>query len=384
MRKAMASFEFSPSLSLEEQAIIAAFRSPFLDSEKVQTLIRKLDSEKEQALMKQLQGITVGETNGSSSSIRSVQGAELPLRPYKKDCPFFLRTRMCMYGSSCELNHSPPRTNQEGADNEEHLQRTKKVECKYYYSSRGCKFGEACRYSHIWIGQHVKMEQPDLESNLLVPMTQGPKQCPSYMACGFYTYGPNCRLQHPEPVVTGDGSHYGSNSSENLSGLGTKYYQVTGTGDPKVSQYEVSSQQCLHTRLPPRRYDHGSHNAPRNQWCKKKGGQHGSLSIDRSLIRADIFPERPGQPECPHHIKTGDCKYKSLCRFHHPKIQALSATSCAMNIGNPIFNFMQERKLCPSYELCGICPSGSACRFDHPKEIELYGTVPNAAANYGL
>ncbi|PKI79113.1 hypothetical protein CRG98_000405 [Punica granatum] len=304
----MASFEFSPSLSLEEQAIIAAFRSPFLDSEKVQTLIRKLDSEKEQALMKQLQGITVGETNGSSSSIRSVQGAELPLRPYKKDCPFFLRTRMCMYGSSCELNHSPPRTNQEGADNEEHLQRTKKVECKYYYSSRGCKFGEACRYSHIWIGQHVKMEQPDLESNLLVPMTQGPKQCPSYMACGFYTYGPNCRLQHPEPVVTGDGSHYGSNSSENLSGLGTKYYQVTGTGDPKVSQYEA-------------------------------------------FLQGDMIMD-PTMP-----LGTNGAKRRE------------DST---------------ERKLCPSYELCGICPSGSACRFDHPKEIELYGTVPNAAANYGL
>lgn len=30
------------------------------------------------------------------------------------------------------------------------------------------------------------------------------------------------------------------------------------------------------------------------------------------------FPERPGQPECQFYMKTGDCKFGSSCRYHHP------------------------------------------------------------------
>lgn len=54
-------------------------------------------------------------------------------------------------------------------------------------------------------------------------------------------------------------------------------------------------------------------------------------SIDKAIKTADIselhqeqiqdneFPERPGEPECPYFMKTGSCKYKSACKFHHPK-----------------------------------------------------------------
>lgn len=30
------------------------------------------------------------------------------------------------------------------------------------------------------------------------------------------------------------------------------------------------------------------------------------------------FPERPGQPECQHYVKTGECKFGSTCKYHHP------------------------------------------------------------------
>lgn len=30
------------------------------------------------------------------------------------------------------------------------------------------------------------------------------------------------------------------------------------------------------------------------------------------------FPERPGQPECQYYMRTGDCKFGSSCRYHHP------------------------------------------------------------------
>lgn len=30
------------------------------------------------------------------------------------------------------------------------------------------------------------------------------------------------------------------------------------------------------------------------------------------------FPERPGQPECQYYMRTGDCKFGSSCKYHHP------------------------------------------------------------------
>lgn len=31
------------------------------------------------------------------------------------------------------------------------------------------------------------------------------------------------------------------------------------------------------------------------------------------------FPERPGEAECQYYLKTGDCKFGSSCRYHHPR-----------------------------------------------------------------
>lgn len=31
-----------------------------------------------------------------------------------------------------------------------------------------------------------------------------------------------------------------------------------------------------------------------------------------------LYPERPGQQECKYYMKTGECKFGSTCRYHHP------------------------------------------------------------------
>ncbi|MBA0674174.1 hypothetical protein Goari_015784, partial [Gossypium aridum] len=45
----------------------------------------------------------------------------------------------------------------------------------------------------------------------------------------------------------------------------------------------------------------------------------------------DDFPERPGQPECSYFLKTGDCKFKSNCKYHHPKNRVPKPTPCALS-----------------------------------------------------
>lgn len=41
-------------------------------------------------------------------------------------------------------------------------------------------------------------------------------------------------------------------------------------------------------------------------------GPSGTSQKEHSL------PERPGQPECQHYMKTGECRFGPSCRYHHP------------------------------------------------------------------
>lgn len=47
--------------------------------------------------------------------------------------------------------------------------------------------------------------------------------------------------------------------------------------------------------------------------------------------QVDGYPERPGQPECSYFLKTGDCKFKSNCKYHHPKKRASVSPPCALS-----------------------------------------------------
>lgn len=49
------------------------------------------------------------------------------------------------------------------------------------------------------------------------------------------------------------------------------------------------------------------------------------------------FPERPGQPECQYYMRTGDCKFGSSCRYHHPPELVTSRPSVVLSqLGLPL------------------------------------------------
>lgn len=55
------------------------------------------------------------------------------------------------------------------------------------------------------------------------------------------------------------------------------------------------------------------------------------FSHQQQQIQFEDYPERPGQPECSYYLKTGDCKYKSNCKYHHPKNRNVKSPPCALS-----------------------------------------------------
>lgn len=70
------------------------------------------------------------------------------------------------------------------------------------------------------------------------------------------------------------------------------------------------------------------------------GGSQGAFSPYRSgtlpvgiyaLQTENVFPERPGHPECQFYMKTGDCKFGAVCKFHHPRERLIPAPDCLLS-----------------------------------------------------
>ncbi|CAH1424269.1 unnamed protein product [Lactuca virosa] len=94
------------------------------------------------------------------------------------------------------------------------------------------------------------------------------------------------------------------------------------------------------------------------------------------------LPERPGEPECRYFMRTGNCRYGSDCKYHHPKekIAQLAASSLGP-LGLPL---RHGQAVCSYYSLYGICKFGPTYKYDHPLMGYSYNynmSLPNANAN---
>ncbi|KAK7302195.1 hypothetical protein RJT34_13077 [Clitoria ternatea] len=305
---------------------------------------------------------------------------QYPLRPEAEDCAFYLKTGTCKFGFNCRFNHPVRWKNQAIKENAEEGQdqaeRSSQTECKYYLRSGGCKFGKACKFSH----SRGKSASPVAELNFLgLPIRLGEKECIYYMRTGSCKFGANCKFNHPDPS-TGAGcdspAGYGNGSSVSLQG-------VSQSSIPSWSSTRTlnDSGSFVPMLLPP----NPGVSPPSSEW---NGYQAPAFLSERSLhppstyvmnnpgmetnvymhhkksIPAEEFPERPGEPECSYFLKTGDCKFKSNCKFHHPKNRIARLPPC--NLSDKGLPLRPDQNVCTHYSRYGICKFGPACKFDHP------------------
>ncbi|KAL4385010.1 hypothetical protein GQ457_15G025260 [Hibiscus cannabinus] len=88
------------------------------------------------------------------------------------------------------------------------------------------------------------------------------------------------------------------------------------------------------------------------------------LSSQHLRLQENTFPERPSEPECQYYLRTGNCKFGSSCRYHHPRDRVVPLTNCTLSpVGLPLRPGAQP---CAFYLQNGHCKFGSTCKFDHP------------------
>ncbi|KAJ0231307.1 Zinc finger CCCH domain-containing protein 67 [Hirschfeldia incana] len=335
--------------------------------------------------------ISVSDGDQESERVERRMMMVYPVRPDAEDCSFYIRTGSCKYGSSCKFNHPLRRNPQIGREKvrererEEDMENPRLLECKYYFRTGGCKYGETCRFSHTK-QQHTSLPSRPQLNFLGLPIRPGEKECPFYMRNGSCKFGGDCKFNHPDPTAVGGvdsplfrGNNHGGSfapkdapqgsstswsSSRHMNGTGTgtgtapfipvMYSQNRGASSPQTPEW--SGYQAPPSAYPPERnvFPPSTYSANKNPLAE---------TSSFSQLSAEEFPERPDQPECSYYVKTGDCKFKFKCKYHHPKNRLPKQSPSSFNDkGLPL---RPEQSMCTHYSRYGICKFGPACRFDH-------------------
>ncbi|KAL6626487.1 hypothetical protein ACP70R_030213 [Stipagrostis hirtigluma subsp. patula] len=348
---------------------------------------------------------------GEEETKAAAAGAKLPERPGEADCTYYLRTGSCGYGERCRYNHPRDRAaavNGVGRTTStvEYPERPGQPLCEYYAKNGTCNFGLNCKYNHPREGACVL---PAVLNSRGYPLRVGEKECSYYIKTGHCKFGATCKFHHPEigvvsemlnmyppvqpspvssshpypplaswqmgrpPVVPGSflASSYPPMmlSSSVLPMQGWNPYishmnQVTPAGGQQTVQ--AGPPYGLSHQGPTSAVTYGSHYAPMSP----------SAGPSSSTMQEQGFPERPGQPECQHYMKTGTCKFGAACKFHHPQHLSAPKSNCILSpLGLPLRPGSQP---CAYYAQHGFCKFGPTCKFDHPMGTLSYS--PSASS----
>lgn len=336
-------------------------------------------------------------------TLRSNESMEYPERPGEPDCSYYIRTGLCRFGATCRFNHPSDRklaianARMKG----EYPERVGQPECQYYLKTGTCKFGATCKFHHprdkAGIAGKVAL------NSLGYPFRPNEMECAYYLRTGQCKFGSTCKFHHPQlanmmgslhgslvypsvqsPTTPGEHSYSGVSSWSRASFIPSPRWQGPSSYTPlmvpqgmisipgwnaysgQLGSVSSSDSQLI---MMGQSQIFGSSGQSDSVNAGSPGAfsayQSGSVPVGfYALQRDNIFPERPGQPECQFYMKTGDCKFGAVCRFHHPRERLLPAPDCLLSpIGLPL---RPGEPLCIFYSRYGICKFGPSCKFDHP------------------
>jgi hypothetical protein len=345
-------------------------------------------------------------------SSETMESGPYPEHPGEPDCSYYIRTGLCRFGATCRFNHPPNRklaiatARMKG----EFPERIGQPECQYYLKTGTCKFGATCKFHHprdkAGVAGRVSL-------NILgYPLRPNEAECAYYLRTGQCKFGGTCKFHHPQPtnmMVSLNGSPvYPTIQSPTTPGQQsypggiTNWSRASFIPSPRwqgpssyaplllhqvsVPGWNAYSGQLSSSETQQQTVGNSQIYGTSRQGESANAGSQGAFSQFRSgsvpvgfyaLQRENVFPERPGQPECQFYMKTGDCKYGAVCRFHHPRERLIPAPDCVLSpIGLPL---RPGEPLCIFYSRYGICKFGPSCKFDHPMGIFAYNFSASSA-----
>ncbi|XP_022147903.1 zinc finger CCCH domain-containing protein 37 isoform X3 [Momordica charantia] len=294
---------------------------------------------------------------------------DLPERPGEPDCPYFLKTQRCKFGSRCKFNHPKDRSDSVGAEKSDVSalpERPSEPLCAFYVKTGKCKFGVNCKFHHpkdilvLSGAENGNSEQTLMEAKIEggigdfklvkppvsfppalihnskgLPIRLGEVDCPFYLKTGSCKYGTSCRYNHPDRNAINSCNatmvHPAMVSASNMN---------IGLVNPSNAIYQAINPRLIQPPL-------------------------GSSS--------SIYPQRPGQIECDYYMKTGDCKFGERCKFHHPIDRSAPKQAAQQNVKLTLAGLprREDAIICPYYLKTATCKYGSTCKFDHPPPGEV-------------
>ncbi|KAI3746111.1 hypothetical protein L6452_08533 [Arctium lappa] len=338
-----------------------------------------------------------------------------PVREGEPDCSYYIRTGLCRFGATCRFNHPPNRklaiatAKMRG----EYPERAGQPECQYYLKTGTCKFGATCKFHHprdkAGIAGRVSL-------NVLgYPLRTNEAECAYYLRTGQCKFGSTCKFHHPQPsnmmvsyrgspvyptvqspTSPGQQSYPGGITNWSLSrasfisprwqapsnyapmilpqgvvsvpGWGAYSGQLGSLSSSESQQQTAGNSQIYGTS----RQSEAANEAVPGTYSSYRTGYY-------ALPSENVFPERPGQPECQFYMKTGDCKFGAVCRFHHPRERMIPVPDCVLSpMGLPL---RPGEPLCIFYSRYGICKFGPSCKFDHPMGVFAYNFSASTSAD---
>ncbi|KAF3610216.1 hypothetical protein DY000_02051313 [Brassica cretica] len=339
---------------------------------------------------------------GVQASVWRGGGESYPERPDEPDCIYYLRTGACGYGSRCRFNHPRDRgavvggVRGGGGGGDGAL--PERMGQPHFMRTGTCKFGATCKYHHP--RQGGGSVAPVSLSYLGYPLRPGEKECSYYLRTGQCKFGLTCRFNHPVPqqqqqqpqpqpqlhtiyptlqsqpsqqyglvlarpsLLPGSylPSHYGPPMvlpPGMVTYPGWNPYQASLTAMPSPGTQPSIGPSSVYGMAPL------SPSGAAYTGTYQSGGPS-SLTISKE----EPFPQRPDQPECQYFMRTGDCKFGSSCRYHHPldAVQPKTGVVLFSSIGLPLRPGVAQ---CTHFAQHGICKFGPACKFDHSMSSSL-------------
>ncbi|EEF45506.1 zinc finger CCCH domain-containing protein 34 [Ricinus communis] len=328
-----------------------------------------------------------------------------PERPEEADCIYYLRTGFCGYGSRCRFNHPRDRGAVLGAARAgaaEFPERVGQPVCQYYMRTGTCKFGASCKYHHP--KQGGGSANPVSLNYYGYPLRPGEKECTYYVKTGQCKFGVTCKFHHPQPANLQIQAQSPALQVAPVPApvpASALYPNVQSPSVPSTQQYGLV---VARPPLLPGSYVQGPYGpmlvspgvVPYPSWSPYPGpispvaspstqlgvgsgvygitqlspsapaytGGYQAMPSSSNQKEQPSFPERPGQPECQYYMKTGDCKFGSSCKYHHPPELIAPKTNVVLSpMGLPL---RPGAPHCTHYTQRGQCKFGPACKFDHP------------------